>query len=181
MLPNNIIKEQSISAANGGHSPCDELSIGLVSSSSSSRLGQTIALILPGSDTIISVSSYTMCDRSCDSFTSDFSQAWKSVTNAFPWLKILQIKSRFTFIGQKNTNAQSITIFILTFSLHEESPVDTMKGPGQEAATCQMTALVQCTSQLWSLSRSGPPNGLGSHHLRQAAAGCPPPAILSAG
>ena len=44
----------------------------------------------------------------------------------------------FTFIGQKNTNAQSITIFILTFSLQIEASVDTMKGPGQEAATCQI-------------------------------------------
>ena len=100
MLP-NIIKEQSISAANGGHSPCDELSIGLVSSSSRSRLGQTIVLILPGGDT---------------HQHNHQRQLLHHVRQ-----KILQPLSHFTFIGQtKNTNVQSTTIFHLKFPLHEE-------------------------------------------------------------
>ena len=90
------------------------------------------------SNTIISVLPYTMCDRSYTSFTSDFSQAWKSATNAFSWLKILQIKSRFTFIGQKNTNAWSITIFILTFSLHEDRGVSG-NNEGARTGGCNMS------------------------------------------
>ena len=198
MLPNNIIKEQSISAANSGHSPCDELSIGLVSSSSSSRWGQTIVLILPGGDTHQhnhqrQLLPFTMCDRSYNTLllqvTSDFSQNLESR----PTIKLKVIS--YTFRSQKTSTVQqfvirnklkeSTTIFHLTFSLHEERDAsghnEGARTGGCNMSDCQMTALVQCTSQLWSLSRSGPPNGLGSHHLRQAAAGCPPPAILSAG
>ena len=76
MLP-NIIKEQSISAANGGHSPCDELSIGLVSSSSRSRLGQTIVLILPGGDSRARTRPGG-CNMSDDSISECTSQLWSS-------------------------------------------------------------------------------------------------------
>ena len=156
MLP-NIIKEQSISAANGGHSPCDELSIGLVSSSSRSRLGQTIVLILPGGDTHQhnhqrSVSSYTMCDRSYASFTSDSSHKLESWPQCFCMGEnFTTIKSFHIYWAKKNTNVQSTTISILHFHcMKKEAPVDTRARTRPGGCNMSDDSISECTSQLWS-------------------------------
>ena len=131
MLP-NIIKEQSISAANGGHSPCDELSIGLVSSSSRSRLGQTIVLILPGGDT---------------HKHNHQRQLLHHVRQ-----KILQPLSHFTFIGPKKTLMFNQPPFsILHFHcMKKEAPVDTRARTRPGGCNMSDDSISECTSQLWS-------------------------------
>ena len=85
-----------------------------------------------------------MCDRSYAFLTSDSSRPQCFCMGE----NFTTIKSFHIYWAQKNTNAQSTTIFHLKFPLH--APVDTRARTRPGGCNMSDDSISECTSQLWS-------------------------------